>query len=334
MAETKRIQRKLTISHSPHIHSLNRTPRVMRDVLIALSPAAIMSVYYFGYRAALIIAVCVTISIVTEFFTRKVLRRSSTISDLSAAVTGLLLALTLPVTIPLWMAALGSAAAIIVVKELFGGLGQNFANPAITARIILTVSFSSHMTNWTEPVRNVLSAPAQAADAVATATPLVSGNARLLDLFLGNTAGCLGETCAAALIAGGIYLVIRRVIKPIIPLTYIGVVGILYLLSGQWSGYDVPFYYVPVYQILAGGLMIGAIFMATDYSTSPLTRTGKFIFALGCGILTFLIRMFANYPDGVSFSILIMNILTPSIDRLTAHKAFAGIYNKKERALK
>ena len=246
------------------------------------------------------------------------MKRSNTISDLSAVVTGMLLAFNLPVTIPLWIAVIGSFAAIVVVKQMFGGIGQNFANPAITGRIVLFISFASYMTDWVQPFYYL----DQGVDAVTTATPLANlTGANTLDLFLGNVPGCLGETSALALLIGGLYLVVRKVISPVIPVTYLGTV---FLLSFAF-GAD------PVKEIFAGGVMLGAIFMATDYSTSPITRKGKFIFAFGCGLITILVRMFGNYPEGTSFAILLMNVLTPLIDRFTASKPF-GLEKEKGAA--
>ncbi len=301
---------KLTVSPSPHDRSLMKTPRIMLNVIIALIPAVIASAIVFGLRALLVIAVCVASCIGFEYLCRRLMKRDNTISDLSAAVTGVILALNLPVTIPLWMAVLGSFVAIVIVKQLFGGLGQNFANPAITARIVLMVSFPAAMTNWVEPFfyRN------DAADAVTGATPLVSRDASYMELFLGNTGGCLGETCALALLIGGLYLAARRIITLSAPLSFIGSLALLTFISGG----------DPLYEILAGGVFLGAFFMATDYATTPITEKGRIIFGLGCGIITFIIRTFGSYPEGVSFSILLMNILTPYIEQLTRGKVFGA----------
>ncbi len=306
---------RLVSSVSPHFFTSRSTRRVMLDVIIALIPAAAASVIIFGWRSALVIGVCVAACIVFEYGFEKLCRRDNTIGDLSAIVTGMLLAFNLPVSIPIWQAILGSAAAIIVVKQLFGGIGQNFANPAITARIILMVSFSGSMTNWVYPA--TLKTP----DAVSSATPLAAAAKHTeammpsyTDLFLGNHAGCLGETCALALILGGLYLLVRRVISWQTPVVFVGVVALMSLLCGR----------DPLYQVLSGGLLLGAIFMATDYSTTPHTGWGKVIFGAGCGLITVLIRFWGSLPEGVSFSILIMNILTPYIDRLTRRKPLGG----------
>ena len=335
------MENKLYVSQSPHIRFRANTMKIMRDVLIALTPAIIMSVVFFGMRAVWLYFVCVGTCVGAEYIIRKIMKRDNTITDLSAVITGVLLAMNLPPALPLWMAAVGAAFAIIIVKQLFGGLGQNFANPAITARILLFVSYAGYMTNWANP--NVYigqgtmfsTNSASGIDVVASATPLAAHDSSLFDLFIGNISGSIGETCAFALLLGGIYLIIKKIISPIIPLTFIGTVGVLFLLFGQAWDYNIPGfqfpipgYQIPLYQILSGGLLLGAIFMATDYSTSPLTKKGKFIFAIGCGVITFLIRMYANYPEGVSFAILLMNILTPAIDKFTAEKALGGKFKK------
>lgn len=314
---------KLTVASSPHLQSRNSTRSLMLDVIIALTPALIASVVLFGFRALLVTVVTVATAVLAEFFTRKILKRPQTIGDLSAVVTGMLLAFNLPVGIPLWIAALGSVIAIVVVKQLFGGIGQNFVNPALTARIVLMVSFTSHMSTWVAPMQWM-----NGADAVTTASPLGiikegTGEAlpSLTDMFLGLRPGCLGETCGVALLIGGLYLVARRVISPTIPLCFIGSVAVFSLLFQAEGG--------PLFQILAGGVMIGAIFMATDYTTSPMTFWGKVIFGVGCGFITMVIRMFGSLPEGVSFSIVIMNILVPHIEKLTRPRAFGDFKKKK-----
>lgn len=302
------MEKPLVISSSPHLHCGMTTRNVMLDVLIALLPAVIASVWLFGWRALAVEAVCVTVCIGAEALCRVVMKRDQTIGDLSAAVTGLLLAFNLPVSIPLWQAAFGSVVAIVVAKQLFGGLGQNFVNPALIGRIVLMGSFPETMNQWTAPMA------LQGADAVTSATPLAllssGGNPAaysLPELFFGIRPGCLGETCMVALLLGGIYLVVRHVISPMIPVVYIGTVFVFTWLLGQ----------DPVYHILSGGLMLGAIFMATDYTTSPINKAGKLVFAIGCGLLTVLIRVYGSLPEGVSFAIVIMNILVPLIERAT-----------------
>ena len=293
----------LTVTPAPHIRDKETTQSIMLDVVIALLPALVASVVIFGIRALVVTAVSVAAAVLSEFLFEKGVKKPVTISDLSAVVTGLLLAYCLPVEIPLWIAALGSVIAIVVVKQLFGGIGQNFANPAATARVVLLISFGGAMTTWTF-------------DGVSAATPLAPGSADpgLMNLLLGQHAGCLGETCAAALLVGGIYLLIRRVISWHIPVAYLGTVVVVSLVSGQ----NVTL------QLLGGGLLLGAIFMATDYTTSPMTKEGQLVYGVGCGLLTMMIRLWGATPEGASYAILLMNILTPHIDKLTSHKALGG----------
>lgn len=298
---------KMNISSSPHITSSENTSGIMLDVIFALLPATVCGIYFFGFHALLIIAVSVASAVVSEYIWCRAIKKEPSLRDLSAIVTGLLLALNLPPTLPLWMAAVGSAIAIIVVKQMFGGIGHNFANPAITARIVLMVSFPTAMTTFVDPFAAV--------DTVSTATPLSGSQEVATDiagLFFGNYPGCIGETSAILLLAGGAYLVLRRVVTPHIPLAFMASAAVLALILGD----------DPIRTLLSGGLMIGAIFMATDYVTSPPNRLGKIIFGIGCGLITVIIRHFGNLPEGVSFSILIMNILTPHITRLTTPKPF------------
>lgn len=308
---------QLIVSPSPHLHSGDSTRKIMLDVIIALIPAAVMSIVYFGYNAMLLIAVCIASCVFSEWASQKLMKRKNTCGDLSAVVTGLLLALNLPSTLPLWMAIIGSVVAIVIVKQMFGGIGQNFANPAIVGRIVLMMSFTAAMTEWTEPFSWLK------ADAVTTATPLSSsydGGATYLDMLFGNTGGSMGETCTIALLIGGICLFARKVITPTIPLVYIGTTAAVLAVCGA----------DPLKGVLSGGLMLGAIFMATDYVTSPTTEWGKVIYAFGCGLITAIIRVYGSLPEGVSFSILLMNILTPHIDRLVMTKPFGTIKAKKE----
>lgn len=283
----------------------------MRDVVIALLPALVAAVIFFGFRALLVAVVCVAAAVLTEYLFEKGCKKPITIRDWSAVVTGLLLAYNLPVSIPLWQAALGSVIAILVVKQLFGGIGRNFANPALVGRIILFLSFSQTMTAWTFP------------DAVSSATPLAvmraGGLATLskLDLFLGNIGGCLGEVSALALLIGFVYLLIRRVISWHTTAVYVGVVFVLSWILGGSADYALC-------QILSGGLLLGAIFMATDYSTTPSTAWGRVLFGLGAGLLTVLIRQWGSYTEGVSFAILFMNILTPYLSKWTRSKPLGG----------
>lgn len=309
-------QGTLIVSSSPHVLDNTTTSRIMLDVIIALVPAFIMSGVIFGSRAILLTITCVASCIIFEWAFEKVTNKTNTISDLSAVVTGVLLSFNLPSSLPYWMAVIGCFVAIVIVKQLFGGIGQNFANPAITARIVLLVSFATPMTTW--PLPNQLMGTT---DAVTGPTPLgimnMGGDAAIpsnIDMFLGFVGGSLGETSAIALLLGGIYLVARKVIEPTIPVAFIGTVFVLALLAGQ----------DPIFHVCAGGVMLGAIFMATDYSTSPLTTNGKIVFGIGCGLLTMIIRLFGAMPEGVSFSILLMNILTPHIDNLSRRKIYGG----------
>lgn len=313
------MENRLSMSSSPHIRSDASTSKIMLDVLIALLPASLAGVYFFGLDAALTIIVCVVSSVAFEYLARRILKRSNTLSDLSAAVTGLLLALNLPPAIPKWMAVVGSFFAIVVIKQLFGGIGQNFINPALGARVILLVAYGTKMTQWTAP-RGF-----SGTDAIASATPLgvLKEGGELpgyLDMFLGNVGGSLGETSALALIIGGLYLLIRKVISWEIPVIYIGTVALLSWILGP-AGFMTG---DPLFHVLAGGLMIGAIFMATDYTTSPMTRKGSVIFAFGCGLLTIIFRLYTNMPEGVSYAILLMNTAVPLIDRHTKPKRFGG----------
>lgn len=305
---------KLHISVSPHIRSSNTTQRIMLDVLIALSPAATAGCIIFGLSALWVIITCIASAVLFEYLFNLITKRTHTIGDLSAVVTGLLLALNLPATTPLWQCVIGSAFAIIIVKCIFGGLGCNLVNPAMTARVFMLIAF----TNLATPVF-----PANAIDASSGATPLADLAANnslpsLLDLLIGNIGGAIGETCKIALIAGGIYLLIRRVITWHIPVISIATVFVFTFL---FNGFDIM---NALYWVLSGGLLIGAFFMATDYVTSPATVKGKIIFAVGVGLITVLIRLFGSYPEGVSFAILMMNILNPYIEKFSKRKLFGG----------
>ena len=302
----------LHLSASPHIHSGRSTTSIMRDVLIALLPAVIAGTVIFGLRSLLVVAVCTASCVLLEAIYNLITKKDQTVGDLSAAVTGLLLALNLPANIPIWQCVIGSVFAIILVKCLFGGIGCNLVNPAITARVFMLVSFSS-MAVQASPV---------IVDTVSGATPLAElyegSMPALSDLFLGTIGGAIGETCVPALLLGFAYLLIRRIITWHVPVSFVGTVFVLSLLV---EGFDAM---RALAMILSGGLLIGAIFMATDYVTSPATSSGKIVFGLGAGLLTFLIRYFGVYPEGVSFAILFMNILTPYIEKLTARKIFGG----------
>ena len=309
---------KLFVSSSPHLRSKKTTTGIMLDVIIALVPSLIAAVVFFGFKALLLAFICAATSVLTEFICRKVMKRDNTIMDLSAAVTGLLLALNLPVDVSPFIAVFGCVVAIVVVKQMFGGIGYNFVNPALAARVVLLVSFPTAMTTWTN-TRFM-----ETVDGVTSATPLAmeEGAFSYLDLFLGNVGGSMGEICTLAILLGGIYLVARRVISPIIPVVYLGTAAVMSLILGL----------DPLYQLMSGGIMLGAVFMATDYVTSPITRWGKVIFGVGLGVLTMLIRTYSNLPEGVSFAILLMNILVPHIETLTKPRAFGEKRKKGEKA--
>lgn len=312
---------KLNIAVSPHIKSPVTTQRIMLDVIIAMIPALIASIILFGIRSLLVCAFCVAVCVAAQYVFELLCKKETQIGDLSAVVTGMLLAFNLPVSIPLWQAAVGSIVAIVIVKELFGGIGHNFANPAITARVVMVMAFSSTMTAWVAP---------RGADLVSGATPLAlitEGNMGqlpgIVEMLLGQRGGCLGETCIIALLMGGIYLIARGVIKWHTPVFFMGTVAVFAFI---YSGFDLSF---TLYQIISGGLVLGAFFMATDYATTPPTPLGKAVFGIGCGLITAVIRMFGSYPEGVSFAILLMNILTPYISNLTHHKIFGVVKAKK-----
>lgn len=301
----------MIVTCSPHIRHRDTTQTIMRDVIIALLPALAVAVYVFGMRALVLTAVCVIAAVISEWGFAKICKKPSTISDYSAIVTGLILAYNLPVGLPLWMAAFGSLTAIVVIKQLFGGLGQNFANPAITARVIMLVSFAGPMTDW------ITGYP----DAVAGATPLAimaggqtDAMPSVAQMALGTIGGSLGEVSSVALLIGFAYLLYRKVITWHITVSFIATVAVLAVAFGQ----------NPLYHLFAGGLMLGAIFMATDYTTSPQTPKGRIIFGIGCGVITILIRVFGSYPEGVSFAILLMNIVAPLISNHTMNKPLGG----------
>lgn len=309
------MEKMLHISVSPHIHGNKTTQNVMLDVIIALLPAAIAGVILFGLNALFVILTCVAVAVGCEALFNFIIKKKQTVDDLSAVVTGLLLALNLPASVPLWQAAVGTAFAVIMVKCLFGGLGKNIVNPAITGRVFMLIAFGS-MTAAVFP---------KGMDSVSGATPLTDlandQTVSLMDLFLGKCGGALGETCALALLIGGIYLLVRRVITWHIPVAFIGVTFLLSLLVEGGS------FEAALAWILSGGLFIGAFFMATDYVTSPSTAVGKLIFGALAGLITVMIRFWGGYPEGVSFAILLVNIMNPYIDSLSVRKVFGG--NKK-----
>lgn len=328
--------RQLIVTASPHIRSADNVPGVMRDVLIALAPATLVGVYYFGFRSAMVLATAVISAALTEAVAQKIFKWEVTAGDYSAAVTGLLLGLNLPPGIPLWIAAVGSAFAILIVKLAFGGLGKNIFNPALGGRVMLLAAWPIAMTKgWLKPgwwqgdtytfwTYNVADRLGVAVDVISSATPLVKGGAQadpfaLFDVFIGSVGGCIGETSAAALLLGAGYLIYRRLIYWQLPVAYIATTGALMWIFGGSEGYfDGDF----MMHVFAGGLLLGAFFMATDMVTSPITVKGQIIMGLGCGLLTFLVRLKGGPPEGVSYSILIMNAVTPLIDRYTVPRLF------------
>ena len=303
------------MSSGPHIHSHDSSRRIMLDVIIALLPASVAAVVLFGEDALWLILVCVAAAVLSEFLFNLIAKRKQSVGDLSAVVTGLLLALNLSANVPLWQAALGSVFAIVLVKCVFGGIGHNFANPAITARVFLLLSFGSLTSGFIAP---------RGVDAFSGATPLAllaEGKTEelpsLLQMFLGQRAGAIGETCILALLIGFAYLLIRKVISWQTPVIFMGTVFVLSLVFGGFT--------VAVYELLAGGLVLGAVFMATDYTTTPITASGRMLFALGCGLITFVIRWFFTLPEGVSYSILCMNLMAPWLERWTRRKPLGGV---------
>ncbi len=347
-------QEILHLSSSPHIRYTETVPSMMRAVVLALIPAFAASIYFFGMRALFLTIVCIVSCLLTEYLiARFLVKRESTITDLSALVTAVLLAFNLPPALPWWMAVLGSVFAIGVAKWTFGGLGNNFINPALAGRAFLLASYPAAMTIWTAPrggTLNGLSADGltsvstgPATDAITSATPLAAfqnavreGSFQALDfqdalgnLFLGNVGGCIGETSALALLMGAAFLLYKRVIGFKIPVAYIGTVFLLFwLFNGTGELFTSDALIIPMYQVLAGGLMLGALYMATDMVTSPLTPRGKLIFGLGCGILTFVIRRFGGYPEGVSYSILLMNLMVPLLDRYTRPRVYGKVLKR------
>ena len=310
------------VSGTPHVRSKESIQSIMRDVIIALVPATAAGIYYFGLRALILIVAAIISAVFFEWLYEKITKKPVTINDLSAVVTGLLLAMNLPASAPVWVAIVGSAFAIIFAKQLFGGLGQNFINPALAGRAFLLASYPTEMTTWVVP--NGL-----AADAATYATPLAqlkngALDASLKQLVIGQVGGTIGETCAIALIIGGIYLLYKHVISWKIPVIYIATVFIMFAVIGRHG------MRMPLQEIFAGGVMLGGIFMATDYASSPVTPKGQVIFAVGAGLLTYLIRTFGGYPEGVSYSILIMNCCVPLIERFTEPTIFGALPKTKE----
>ncbi len=311
---------KYVVSSSPHLRDSVTTARIMQDVCIALLPAAIVGVLFTGYRSAIIILLSVVTAVLSEWFYCKVTHTKNTIGDFSAVVTGLLLAMNLPSTVPFFIPVIGSVIAILLCKMIWGGLGKNFMNPALGARAILSLSWASAMNTFAVPAFGHLAG----VDAVAAATPIASGAASgsytLTQLLIGNVPGTIGETCKIALLIGAAYLFVRGVITWEIPTMFIGSFAVCVFI---WSGFDVN---ATLYQLLSGGLILGAFFMATDYATSPTTRTGKLIFGLGCGVLLFIFRCLKKTPaEWCSFAIILMNVVSPLIERVTGTKSFGEV---------
>ena len=308
------------VSLAPHIRSNDTVQKIMLDVIIALVPAMIASVYFFGMRSILLILTCVVACVATEYVTQSALKKTVQIKDLSAVVTGILIALNMPQSFPLWMAAFGSVFSILIVKECFGGIGFNFMNPALAARLVLMASWPKQITGYISP--ELLKQGVTDLDSITYATPLqliAAGDftnlPQMKDMFIGNIGGVIGETSAIALLIGFLYLVFRKVISWEIPVIYVATTAVCLGILG------IPMNIIP-YELLAGGLLLGAIFMATDYTTNPINRKGRIIFALGCGILTAVIRVKASLPEGVSYAICLMNLATPLIDKLTVTSAY------------
>lgn len=320
------IKQKLTVSASPHFRSRQTTSGIMLDVIIALVPSLVAAYIIFGVRTLILSAVSVIACVAFEYLSRRIMKRHNTISDLSAVVTGLLLAFNVPATMPVWMVIIGDFFAIVIAKQFFGGIGQNFVNPALIGRIVLMSSFPSKMGSFPEPLVSTI--PLTSATPLASLKSGASPEQSLLGMFLGLRGGCLGEVCIAALLIGFVYLLVRKVISWHIPVAYIGTVAVIMLLAGKGD-----FEYM-LYELMAGGLVLGAVFMATDYTTSPVSKKGKIIYAVGCGIITSLIRIFGNLPEGVSFSIIIMNILVPHIEHITTPKPFGTPKKEKEEKAK
>lgn len=316
------MENKLVLSSSPHIKKKDNTSAIMLDVIIALIPAIIAGVYFFGISALAVVVTSVASCVLSEYVYEKIAKKPVSVNDLSATVTGILLALTLPPHIPLWMVVIGGAFAIIIVKQLYGGLGKNFMNPALAARCFMLVAWAGAMTTFSEPF---------VADAVSSATPLgiLKGSGEgilpgMSDVFWGIKSGCIGETSAFALLLGFLYLLIKRVVDWKIPVSCVVSFALLMYLFGTNNTGESQLYYTLMH-VLCGGMLLGAFFMATDYVTTPNTGLGMIIFGIGCGFLTFAIRVFGGYPEGVSFAIILMNVATPLIERFTIPKSFGEV---------
>ena len=321
----------LTMTASPHVKSPIKTKNIMADVIIALMPALVWAIYIFGFRALTITAVSVLSCVVFEYLYRKLMKKTNTVSDLSAAVTGILLAYSLPVSVPLWLPVIGSFFAIVIVKQLYGGIGKNIINPALAARVFLFIAYPTELTAFTAPGEHLnpfaINVSKAASDVAAGATPLVNmkngimPDADITATLIGNIPGTIGEVSATLLILTGLYLMIKKVITWHIPVTYIATVAIITLIFPLG---DISCVSSMLLHLFSGGLMLGAFFMATDYVTSPATNLGRIIYGVGCGLITVFIRYFGGYPEGVSFAILIMNLFVWYLDKATKPRVFGG----------
>lgn len=315
--------KKLLVTASPHVRSNRTVKKDMLDVIIALIPAGIASVYFFGYRALVLILASVLTCVLSEYIFNKVTKRKQSIKDLSAVVTGILLAYNVPFTLPVWQMVIGAMFAIVVAKMFFGGIGQNIVNPALAARAFLMASWSSTMTQFVPPHRVATLKSVKDVSMLTGATPLMDPKSySTMDLFLGNIPGCLGEVSSLAILIGACYLLVRKVIQIRIPLTYILTSVVLIGIFGEGFQNSLT-------TVLSGGMLLGAFFMATDYTTTPVTIKGQYVFAIGAGILTAVIRVFGGYPEGVSYSILLMNLVVPIIETYTRPKTFGKVEAKK-----
>ena len=322
----------LSVSSSPHLVTSLDTARTMQYVLLALAPAALASVIFFGLHPLVLIIACMASSAFFEWGYEKLLKKPETVRDCSALVTGAIIALNMPANFPVWMAIIGCFVAVVIVKCLYGGIGRNIANPAIVGRIVLLLSFTSQMTTW--PLTNFQRIHA---DAVTGATPLglladgaVSEAPSLGAMFIGNIGGAMGETCVIAVLLGAAFLIWKKIISPVIPCVFVGTVFLFSLIYYAFAGGDHNALYMAFFHVFAGGVLFGAVFCATDYVTSPILKEAKIIYAVGCGLVTMIIRLFCAYPEGVSFAILFMNVMTPLIDRVVVNRYYGVTQREKE----
>ncbi|MBO5564656.1 MAG: RnfABCDGE type electron transport complex subunit D [Lachnospiraceae bacterium] len=325
----------LSVSSSPHLVTSLDTSKTMLYVLMAMVPACIASVVFFGARALVLIIACMLASVVFELGYEKLMKKENTVRDLSACVTGMILALNMPANFPIWMAVIGCFVAIVIVKMLYGGIGRNIANPAIVGRIVLLLSFTTQMTTW--PLTTFQKA---GVDAVTGATPLglladgaFNETPSLMQMFIGNIGGAMGETCTIAILLGCAFLIYKKIISPIIPCVFIGTVFVFALCYYTFAGGEASALHMALFHVLSGGVCFGAVFCATDYVTSPIMKEAKVIYAIGCGLVTMIIRLFCAYPEGVSFAILFMNVLTPLIDGMVVNRVY-GITQREKEAKK